>query len=1573
MQNAAPPPAPTPPVATRPAGRDRARLLVLGVLAALAAAVVLAQVGPVLAQVVDPPRSVVRGTVVNDMDGDGARGGRERGIAGVSVSDGVTIVRTDRQGRYELEIDPTRRVTDMVFVTQPAGWSVGTDQYKTPRFYRDLGALDDGDAVTADFTLTRDAAGRPGQDFRFGNVADPHRNPDMQQQMAEVSSTAEGIDFIQVSGDLTNNASDGEFAVYRAGTAASSVPVWPAVGNHEYFFAGGTSYAARIDNYRRHVGPEWYSFDHGDRHFIVLENNGGAPLEEQYEWARQDLAAHGEGKQVVVLVHQPMNVPFGGSSTYDRFGDLLEDYDTELILVGHEHANDADTDPEWVEGAKHVQTTSSSYSIDHSPRGFRYVDMRGDEFTNPFRMYGLDRSLTVTHPAPDATVPAARADEVQVNAYDSADEVRQVRYRMDGAGTWRPLEPSGKFTWHAALGAAAPIGRHTMEVEAVDAAGARWTTSSTFTVTGERPVAAAAGTDWNQSHGDAAHGGVSPDVVGPAMQLAWSHRTDGTFVTGSPVIADGVAYAGTRDEDGEGDARVHAVDLATGDALWEYEVDSSIHGTPAVADGIVYAGSLRGVLYALDAETGELLWDRPVEDAPGPEHQRVYGYYSPAVADGTVYWAYQTRFGPASSGLLVALDPATGESRWEAPLAGSTMSDGTPAVHDGRVYIGSQTADRVLAFDVATGARLWQSSAVLGGWQDAAPMAADGRVFIGSGNGVIARDAETGADLWTYRSTGPSQVPGNATPSVPAVHEGSLYMGFPDGRVTALTADGGQVLWSTRLPGQPYRDGVLSSPAVSGDTLFVGSNNGTVYGLDRLTGQPLWEYEIGTWVSSSPALSGNTMVVGGYDGNLYGFTPGGEAAGRFPRLTGTVTDGATGAPIPGARVTAQPATGDALVTTTGADGTYVLGLPPGTTYTVTTGGRGFLADEAGSGTVEARPGEDATLDLAVTRITGPVAGTSTILPDFGSGSPRLDVLAGDTYHYVANPLVRASIVSRVAANNQPGVFQPGGLGDLALQDGTALETIDWSEMILSETTNDPARPWGRDGEWLTLPDITVESDTVTASGYAQIDEALEASVSYRALDDAPVIKLTLELTNTGAEDFDGAFQYLLDPDSAQDVARVPGVGGDNPGYVTSGWTGNHVYVGPTSVRQSPAHGVAWAEDQPIGISAFGYITGAWFDASVAAGETRTISWYHVTDYPSAGADPTAAVAGWAGQLDLLDDDVPDRPRGGGAVTLADTGAPAAGVTVEALRDGTVAATARTGADGRYLLPLEPGDYTVRATALGYDTASAPLTVTDQGTATTDLALQPVRAAAGTGKVVPGGLAEAGPSGIVLENSRLAVALATTFNDPQLSGSTAGKPLDVAVRGGQDQIDWINLPAVSRTEPTGTEAWQVRTVRTDDVEVVTASGEQAVVRTSGVWTEDESLEVDTTYTVREDEEWVTAETVLTNTGAAAQTVWVGDAIDHDGAGQRSLVPGHGTIRTPYAEPGAYQPSAPWIGMTGDDGQSFGLVYAAGTVFEAYGNGNWIMSRQQVEIPAGGSFSLTRRIVATRGDLEEVAGR
>lgn len=1191
----------TPKVATPRLGKWHK--LLYGATAGLTVLVVGVPLTGVLADAVDGPSATISGIVFEDEDNDGRIDNREKPLAGVTVSDGQKIVVTDAAGHYSFQSDTERRDTDLVFITQPAGYSVGTDDTMQPKFYRSLGALAAGTSKEVNFGLRKDKDSADGG-FTFGNVADPHVNAQMPEQIAEINTTRKELAFIQVSGDLTNNATDAEFEYYKASTAASKVPVWPAVGNHEY--AAGATYAARINNYRKHVGPEWYSFDYSDRHFLVLENNGAAPFAEQLEWVKADLAQNVvRGKHLVVLTHQPMNVPFGSPSVYDEFGKTLEQYGAELILVGHEHSNDVEPKSDFAGTAKHIQTVSSSYTIDNSPRGFRFVNMDNKAFDNPFRIYGAEKDLTIVSPAPGTAIPLDKFPGIQVNAYDTTDEPVLARYRVD-RGRWNDLKSIGEFTWYSPLPAGLPkaIGPHEVEVEVEDGDGARWTAISKFTFTADKAILPVAGADWTQHHGDAAHAGVAADAIEAGQRLAWSYRTKGTFLTGSPAIVDGVVYAGTRDENGEGNSAVHAVSQATGQELWSYPVPSSVHGSIAVSDGLVYVPTLRGTLFAVDAKTGQLKWKNDPGPAPEGNNQRTYGYYGVTVADGKVLFPYQTRFGEASAGIVLALDAKTGQRIWASPMAGNTMSDGTPAVADGRVYVGNQDGSIVIAYDLATGKKLWTGTDTLGGWQDGVPSAGDGKVYIGSNNGIVARDGATGAVLWSYTSSHPSLVSSGATPSAATLQGNTVYMSFPSGAVTALNATTGAVIWDQLLPGSQYRGGSFTSPALSGKTLFVGANSGGFYALDADTGQPLWQQNIGTWVSAGPAVSGNTVVVGALDGNLYAFTPGGTAAARWPVVSGKVT--------------------------------------------------------------------------------------------------------------------------------------------------------------------------------------------------------------------------------------------------------------------------NKV-----------------------------------------------------------------------------------------------TGEPAAGTTVSVVRDGTALGSSSTDASGNYKVALRqgPGKYTIQVAQLGFGTASRELEVGAGGAVGVDLEISPVNVDASIGKRLPSGLVEGGPGDIVIENKHLAMAIAKVYNDPQLTQSTTGKVLDMAITGQPDQLDWINLPYVSTAEPVGGNSWQQLQTRSNDVQIVENTGEKAVVRVTGTSIEHPGLKIVTTYTATADDQFITAATTFTNDSAAALSVWAGDAMDHDGPGSRSAVSGFPVITSggPFSQvPNANR----WIGQSGTspDNQTYGLVYSADSgAFTGYSQSNFTMSKFKLDIPAGGSHTISRKIV------------
>jgi len=239
----------------------------------------------------------------------------------------------------------------------------------------------------------------------------------------------------------------------------------------------------------------------------------------------------------------------------------------------------------------------------------------------------------------------------------------------------------------------------------------------------------------------------------------------------------------------------------------------------------------------------------------------------------------------------------------------------------------------------------------------------------------------------------------------------------------------------------------------------------------------------------------------------------------------------------------------------------------------------------------------------------------------------------------------------------------------------------------------------------------------------------------------------------------------------------------------------------------------------------------------------------------------------------------------------------------------------------------------------------------------------VSPSAGTGKRLTGQLSQASTEDIVIENGLLAMAVSAVTEDNQLLGTTRGKVLDMTTRGRADQLDWINVGYASAAEPAGIGAWQQVTVRYDEVRVLDPGPDRAVLRATGSSTDFPALRVTTTYRIEPDQPWISTETMFSNTGAAPVTAWIGDSLDHDGAGQYSGIPGGGTIVAPYDSPRRYNPTEPWMGQTGADPQTYGLIYDAGYPgLTIQATENWVLSQLRVDIPAGGSSTLARRIVA-----------
>ncbi len=208
---------------------------------------------------------------------------------------------------------------------------------------------------------------------------------------------------------------------------------------------------------------------------------------------------------------------------------------------------------------------------------------------------------------------------------------------------------------------------------------------------------------------------------------AWAVATEGR-VRSSPAVADGTVFVGSAD------GFVRALDLTTGAERWRFETEGAaldgadfgfdrrtITGGPSVAEGIVYVGSRDARMYALDAATGRLVWSHDDEGASA------WVISTPAV------WRDQVIFGRSSSAKVQALDTADGTLRWEVTLGGPVFS--SPVVADGLAYVTTGGAGGLVALDAATGDVRWRRR--LGGESWSTPAVGDGVIVVGSDDGVV--------------------------------------------------------------------------------------------------------------------------------------------------------------------------------------------------------------------------------------------------------------------------------------------------------------------------------------------------------------------------------------------------------------------------------------------------------------------------------------------------------------------------------------------------------------------------------------------------------------------------------------------------------------------------------------------------------------------------------------------------------------------------------------------------------------------------------------------------------------------
>lgn len=258
------------------------------------------------------------------------------------------------------------------------------------------------------------------------------------------------------------------------------------------------------------------------------------------------------------------------------------------------------------------------------------------------------------------------------------------------------------------------------------------------------------------------------------------------------------------------------VTFEAGRELWRQKVAAQGFTAPLVAGERVFLLAADRSVSAFDALSGRRLW---TQSRPGEALVLRQSGVLLAVGDTLV---------AGLSGRLVGMNPLTGATRWEAPIASPRGTNDIERLVDLVGHV-SRDGDVVCAraFQVAIG----------------------------------CVDAARGTLLWTQPANGYVGLSGD---------DKYIFGVESDGKLMAWQREGGERAWvAERLR---YRS--LTAPLVVGRSVAVGDNTGLVHLLSREDGSPLTRVATdGSAIAAAPVLAGGTLVVVTRQGGIYGFRP----------------------------------------------------------------------------------------------------------------------------------------------------------------------------------------------------------------------------------------------------------------------------------------------------------------------------------------------------------------------------------------------------------------------------------------------------------------------------------------------------------------------------------------------------------------------------------------------------------------------------------------------------------------------------------------------------------------------------
>jgi outer membrane protein assembly factor BamB len=675
------------------------------------------------------------------------------------------------------------------------------------------------------------AASAKTPDFTFIHASDVHAPMAQSREVISSIKALGEIDFAIygtiapkpsfaiVTGDLNEfGGGNGWWEEYLSYWEGCGIPVYHIQGNHDSTWRSNGRNLRNIGQ-----GPCYY-FDRNGCRFIgitsaTVQDPRPSIGEEQITWVKDNLRGLDPGTPLFVFFHHPLGgTEFASRYDHDRLLDVLQDYNTVLLMAGHSHGFVYRPFESW-----DLITGGSTFGPN---AGLMFVSVKDGVLRAAYRK-ATDAAPTVKileKPIPDG--PTYPKIEILSPRWGSRTQgVVSVSARVSRIAdvTKAAYSVDDEIKGDLSLSGSTPV----------------WTATASVGAAGLLPGAHYLRLDFQ--NGDRHYTRSTQFFIEPASRpTAWRVYL-GASSKATPTVIDGAVYVGAND------GKLRAFAASDGREVWSVDTGAEILTQPLVSNGRVVVGNGNGLVAAYST-SGNRLWTFTADDAV---------YSSPVECDSRIVFG-------CNSGKLYALDATTGKESWTNSDAAYTV-ESKPFVWNGKIYYGAWDS-HVRCVDGTTGKLIWkqmgegsltEKAARYYSPADCGPVVVDGMLIVADRNYMLTiLNAETGERVKAIK-----QVSG-----VGVSEDGkSAYLRKTTGELMKIDPRGNEI-WSV-----PCQLDVIPTPPVEKNgVVYVASKKGMVSAVSAKWGKVLWRYQASPQLFVMSALSADDarVYVIGFDGHL---------------------------------------------------------------------------------------------------------------------------------------------------------------------------------------------------------------------------------------------------------------------------------------------------------------------------------------------------------------------------------------------------------------------------------------------------------------------------------------------------------------------------------------------------------------------------------------------------------------------------------------------------------------------------------------------------------------------------------